>query len=136
MTNCRENNNLDLISKKVLGKKILHMKKYIKVFLILSLTYMEFKLLLNVVYISRTFKPASISSTSFVFLPTTSFHLFPYYHPQRSWGKVIFSQASVILFTRRGMLSQHELQVVSQHALQQVSGGGGIPACPAGFQAQ
>ena len=34
------------------------------------------------------------------------------------------------------MVSQHALQVVSQHALQQVSsGGGGIPAYLAGFQA-
>ena len=47
-----------------------------------------------------------------------------YYRPQRSCGKVIFSQASVILFTGGGVLSQHALQVVSQHALQQVSGGG------------
>ena len=33
------------------------------------------------------------------------------------------------------MLSQYALQVVSQHALQQVSRGSGIPACLAGFQA-
>ena len=46
-----------------------------------------------------------------------------FYRPQRSWGKVIFSQASVILFTGGGVVSQHALQVVSQHALQQVSGG-------------
>ena len=39
---------------------------------------------------------------------------------------------SVILFT--DWVSQYALQVVSQHALQQVSGGG-IPACLAGFQA-
>ena len=45
-----------------------------------------------------------------------------YYHPQQSWGKVIFSQASVILLTR-GVLSQHALQVVSQHALQHLSVG-------------
>ena len=44
-----------------------------------------------------------------------------YYRPQRSWGKVIFSQASVILFTGEGVVSHHALQVVSQHALQQVS---------------
>ena len=44
-----------------------------------------------------------------------------YYRPQRSWGKVIFSQVSVILFM--GGLSQHALQLVSQHALQQVPGG-------------
>ena len=47
-----------------------------------------------------------------------------YYRPQRSWGKVIFSQVSVILFMGGGGgLSQHALQVVSQHALQQVPGG-------------
>ena len=45
-----------------------------------------------------------------------------YYHPQQSWGKVIFSQASVILLTR-GVLSQHALQVVSQYALQHLSVG-------------
>ena len=89
---------------------------------------MEFKLLLNVVYISRTFKTASISSTSFVFLPTTSFHLFPYYRPQRSWGKVIFSQASVKGGCYPGMHCRWYPSmpcsrspgggVVSQHALQ------------------
>ena len=62
-----------------------------------------------------------------------------YYRPQQSWGKVIFSQASSILSTwgegcvvsqhalqvvsehawQQGVLSQHALQVVSQHALQQ-----------------
>ena len=41
------------------------------------------------------------------------------YRPQRSWGKVIFSQASVILSTGGGVVSQHALQEVSQHALQQ-----------------
>ena len=47
-----------------------------------------------------------------------------YYRPQRSWGKVMFLHASVILFTGGGWLvSQHALQVVSQHALQQVAGG-------------
>ena len=30
-----------------------------------------------------------------------------YYLPQRSWGKVIFSQASVVLFTRGGSASVH-----------------------------
>ena len=46
-----------------------------------------------------------------------------------SWGKVMFLHVSVILFTGGG-------GVVSQHALQQVSGvGGGIPACLAGLQA-
>ena len=54
------------------------------------------------------------------------------YHPQRSWGKVMFLHVSVILFTG-GVVSQHALQAVSQHALQQVSRGG-IPACLAGFQ--
>ena len=39
---------------------------------------------------------------------------FACYRQQRSWGKVIFSQASVILFK---------------------GGGGGIPACITGFQA-
>ena len=39
-------------------------------------------------------------------------------------------------FCPGGVLSKHALQVVSQHALQQVSGGKcGIPACLAGFQA-
>ena len=32
---------------------------------------------------------------------STYFHV--NYHPQRSWGKVIFSQASVILLTRGGL---------------------------------
>ena len=32
-----------------------------------------------------------------------------YYRPQRSCGKVMFSQASVILFTGRGFVSQHAL---------------------------
>ena len=42
------------------------------------------------------------------------------------WGKVIFLlHLSVILFTGGGVVSQHALQVVSQHALQ-VSGGGGL----------
>ena len=76
------------------------------------------------------------------------------YRPQRIWGKVIFSQASVILSTRGAaipaciaggipaclvgeVLSQLALQVVSQHALQGVCGipaciAGGIPACLAG----
>ena len=45
-----------------------------------------------------------------------------YCRPQRSWGKVMFSHVCVILFTG-GLLSQHALQVVSQHALQQVSRG-------------
>ena len=59
-----------------------------------------------------------------------------YYRPQRSWGKVMFSHMSVILFTGGEVVSQHALQVLSKHALQQVSGeGGGIPACLAGFQA-
>ena len=43
------------------------------------------------------------------------------YRQQRNWGKVIFSQVSVILFTGEGgVVSQHVLQVVSQHAFQQV----------------
>ena len=46
-----------------------------------------------------------------------------YYRLQRSWGKVMFLHVCVILFTG-GLLSQH--------ALQQVSGGGDIPACIAG----
>ena len=32
-----------------------------------------------------------------------------YYRPQRSWGKVIFSQASVVLFTGEGGLPQYML---------------------------
>ena len=39
------------------------------------------------------------------------------------------------ILSTRGMLSQHALQVVSRHTLQQVSRGSGIPACLAGFQA-
>ena len=31
----------------------------------------------------------------------------PCYHPQRSWGKVIFSQVSMILFTGEGSASVH-----------------------------
>ena len=65
-----------------------------------------------------------------------------FYRPQRSWDKVIFSQASVILLTGRGgLLSQHALQVVSQHALH-VSGEGSAPSgvcglllCPSGLVA-
>ena len=46
----------------------------------------------------------------------------------------MFLHASVILFTRGGMVSQHALQVVSQHALQQVSRGGGwYPSMPCRF---
>ena len=52
---------------------------------------------------------------------------------KQSCRKVMFLQVSVILFTGR-VLSQHALQVASQHVLQQVSGGG-IQACLAGFQA-
>ena len=46
----------------------------------------------------------------------------------------MFLHLSVILFTGGGSV-QHALQVVSQHALQQVSRGDGIPAWLAGFQA-
>ena len=54
---------------------------------------------------------------------STSAVLFSYLPPANEvWGKVIFLPLSVILFTG-GMLSQHALQVVSQHALQQVSSG-------------
>ena len=55
------------------------------------------------------------------------------YRPQRSWGKIIFSQASVILLIGGGGLSQHALQVISQHALQQVSRRGG--SAPGGISA-
>ena len=41
-----------------------------------------------------------------------------HYHPQRSWGKVIFSEACVKNSVHRGVVSQHAMQVVSQHALQ------------------
>ena len=58
---------------------------------------------------------------------------YSFYHPQRSWGKVIFSQASVILFTGGELLSQHALQMVSQHALQQVLGGRWYPSMPCMF---
>ena len=34
-----------------------------------------------------------------------NFTLFSYYRPQRSWGKVIFSQASVILLMGGGVCS-------------------------------
>ena len=36
--------------------------------------------------------------------------LFNFYRPQRNWGKVIFSQACVILFTGGCVLSQHALR--------------------------
>ena len=52
-----------------------------------------------------------------------------YYRPQRSWGKVIFSQASVILFTAGGVVTSPG-GVWSGHGR-----GCGIPACLAGFQA-
>ena len=52
---------------------------------------------------------------------------------KRSFAKVMFLQASVC--PQGEVVSQNVLQVVSQHALQQVSGGGGIPACLAGFLA-
>ena len=55
-----------------------------------------------------------------------SFSCFFYYRPQRSWGKVMFLHVSVILFTGGGTVSQHALQVVSPHALQQVSKGWGV----------
>ena len=43
-----------------------------------------------------------------------------HYRPQRSWGKVIFSEACVKNSVHKGggVVSQHALQVVSQHALQ------------------
>ena len=51
------------------------------------------------------------------------------------WGKVIFSEVCVKNSVHGGKgVSNNALQVVSQHALQQVSGGG-IPACLSGFQA-
>ena len=55
-----------------------------------------------------------------------------FYRPQRSWGKVMFLHVSVILFTGEGVVSQHALQVVSHHTLQQVSGGG-YPNMPCRF---
>ena len=52
------------------------------------------------------------------------------YRPQRSWGKVMFLHmcvyVCVILFTG-GVLSQHALQVVSHHALQQGVSSWGVP---------
>ena len=57
---------------------------------------------------------------------------------KRSLGQGnIFSSVCQEFCTRgEGMVvSQHALQVVFQHALQQVSGESGIPACLAGFQA-
>ena len=50
---------------------------------------------------------------------------------KRSLRRLCFSRCVSV---HRGVLSQHALQVVSHHALQQVSGGD-IPACLAGFQA-
>ena len=78
-----------------------------------------------------------------------------HYRPQRSWGKVIFSEACVKNSVHKGggVVSQHALQVVSQHALQvsrptprgevEVSGLmgspgphlGGLKPTPRGFQA-
>ena len=58
-----------------------------------------------------------------VMIHQCDYSLLDIYRLQRSWGKVIFSQASVILFMGAGVVSQHALQVVSQHALQQVSRG-------------
>ena len=49
---------------------------------------------------------------------------FPLLPPaNKVWGKVIFSEACVKNSVHRGVLSQHALQVVSQHAFQQVSSG-------------
>ena len=48
------------------------------------------------------------------------------YRPQTKFAKVMFLQVSVCPRGSGGVVSQHTLQVVSQHALQ---GGGGIPAC-------
>ena len=46
-----------------------------------------------------------------------------FYRPQQSCGKEIFSEACVKNSVHRGgLLSQHALRVVSQHALQ-----GGLP---------
>ena len=49
-----------------------------------------------------------------------------YYCPQTKFAKVMFLQVSVShsVHRRGGVVSQHTLQVVSQQALQQVSGGG------------
>ena len=52
-------------------------------------------------------------------------------------GARLYFQRHLWFCSQEEGLSQHALQVVSQHALQQVSGGGGggIPVCLAGFQA-
>ena len=49
-----------------------------------------------------------VLNISITFLPFRNCVEFVYYHPQRSWGKVMFLHMSVILF--RGV-SQHALQV-------------------------
>ena len=61
----------------------------------------------------------------------------PYYRPQRSWGKVIFSQASVILFTGGVCAIPACIAggVPACLAAGLRGGGKGIPACLAGFQA-
>ena len=58
--------------------------------------------------------------------------LWLYYRPQRSWDKVMFLHVSVILFTG-GVISQHALQVVSQHALLVSKGWGWYPSMSCRF---
>ena len=60
----------------------------------------------------QSWKWEFISSYEFVVFPTLEyltelFFINSYYRPQRSWGKVIFSQACVILFTGGGSASVH-----------------------------
>ena len=57
-----------------------------------------------------------------------------YYRPQRNWGKVIFSQVSVILSGWGGIPACLAGGIPACLAAG-LQGGGGIPACLAGFQA-
>ena len=55
-----------------------------------------------------------------------------YYCPQTKFAKVMFLHLSVSHSVHRGVVSEHALQVLSQHALQQVSGGW-YPSMPCRF---
>ena len=57
------------------------------------------------------------------------------YRPQRSWGKVMFLHASVILFTGGGGIPACIAGGIPACLAAGLRGRGGIPACLAGFQA-
>ena len=61
---------------------------------------------------------------TFCFVISTLMEGEVYYRPQRSCEGYVFTG---VCLSTEGVLSQHALQVVFQHSLQQVSGGG-VPA--------